>query len=619
MGEVQKRKALSWRLRLLRIILLGAAILLSVSSWGAYKVFIKRLEDTNLKATTLTFEQTERNINRKLQQAADNANRLLDEDAVLDYLEGGAELPVQRSREDMRVVEALTEIMNYNPDLSGVAVINEEGRALGITDWGRTIVADFSQKGEAAGFLKRSESRYPFYLWSGAEEMREQFREKHDFASFFEGRGSVAMKMLVGVRTIAFGEGGTSYLIVSVGDMGLRECYSQVLYNENTALLLDGEKRIISRTDDGERSGRPEYAQLLPDGSPVGEFSFRKESGEAYQIIYYELPQYGWTLVNEIPKRVYQQQANELRMVLLFLWFFTLSLMCAFFIAWIGKYTKPVERIIQGMKRVQEGNLEPVCFPPSGIAEMDALGEQFGTTVDTIRALIGRVRSMDQEMAAEELKTLQYQINPHFLYNSLNSIRWMAVMNNNPKVADALLLLARIMEPILRSPSSFWTVGEELDFLDSYVKMLTLRFGGALEYHADCGEGLEACQFPRFTLQPILENCFTHGMIPGDTMRIRIGIRKRDGMLEATVRNTGNRIERSVLEGLNEALERRREPDAAAGSIGLLNVNKRLFLLYGMEAGMGVFSEEEETAVIVKIPGKFSGKDEEIGKCHKES
>lgn len=601
----QRIRSVSWRLRLMGTILLGAAILLSVSFWGAYRIFLKRLEDTNLKATTLTFEQTERNINRKLQQAADSANRLLDEDIVLQYLTGNTNVPAEQSREAMKVVEELTAVMNYNPDLAGVALVNEEGHAIGITDWKMTAVADFLAEGKGDRFLKNSESRYPFYMWFGAEEVKKEFDGNHDFLNFFEANGGVAMKMLVGIRTIAFGENGTSYLFVSVGDMELKECYSQVLYNENTALLLDGGRRIISRTDGGELNKKPEYASLIPEDSDVGEFSFKKECGEEYQIIYYELPQYGWTLVNEIPKRVYQQQANELKGVLLFLWFSTLSLMFVFFIAWIGRYTKPVEQIIQGMKRVQEGNLEPVHFPASGIAEMDELGEQFGTTVDTIRALIGRVRSMDREMAEEELKTLQYQINPHFLYNSLNSIRWMAVMNNNPKVADALLLLARIIEPILRSPSSYWTVREELDFLDSYVKMLTLRFGGALEYEVDCGGVLKECVFPKFTLQPILENCFIHGMIPGDTMKIRIEIERKDGLLEVCVRNTGNKIEKQVLKRLNEALERRQEPDAAAGSIGLLNVNKRLFLLYGMGADMRVSSGElEDTAVVVKIPEK---------------
>ena len=602
-GIRQRIKTVSWRLRLMGMILLGAAVLLSVSFWGAYRIFLKRLEDTNLKATTLTFEQTERNINRKLQQAADSANRLLDEDVVLQYLTGNTDVPAEQSREAMKVVEELTAVMNYNPDLSGVALVNEEGHAIGITDWKMTAVADLLPEGKVDSFLKNSESRYPFYMWFGAEEVKKEFDGNYDFLNFFEGHGGMEMKMLMGIRTVAFGENGTSYLLVSVGDMELRECYSQVLYNENTAMLLDGDRRIISRTDEGELNGKPEYASLIPKDSDVGEFSFEKECGEEYQIIYYELPQYGWTLVNEIPKRVYQQQANELKGVLLFLWFSTLSLMFVFFIAWIGKYTKPVEQIIQAMKRVQEGNLEPVHFPPSGIAEMDELGEQFGTTVDTIRALIGRVRSMDREMAEEELKMLQYQINPHFLYNSLNSIRWMAVMNNNPKVADALLLLARIIEPILRSPSSYWMVREELDFLDSYVKMLTLRFGGALEYEVECDASLEECVFPKFTLQPLLENCFIHGMIPGDTMKIRIGIIRKGKTLEVSVKNTGNKIDKQVLKELNKALEHHKEPDAAAGSIGLLNVNKRLFLLYGMEADMRVYSgEAEDTSVVVKIP-----------------
>lgn len=438
----------------------------------------------------------------------------------------------------------------------------------------------------------------------------EQFSGTPDFSGFFGSSSTYPVKMLAGVRLISYGsqDENSAYLMLAVKAEALQECWSQVLYSQNTMVLLDQNGRVISAMDDRASGLRPSYSDMLLPDNGISSFSFRSRAAEDYQIIYSSIPQYGWTLVNEIPKSSYRKQAHDLKLLLLFLWFFTLSLMLVFFVIWIGKYTRPVERIILSMKRVQEGDLSPVQLPPSGIREMDELGGQFAITVSTIDNLISRVRTMDRENAEEELRTLQYQINPHFLYNSLTSIRWMAILNNNPKIAEALLLLARIIEPILRSPSFYWTVGEELEFVGSYVQMLTLRFGGALAYEAECAPDLKSRTFPRLTLQPLLENCFTHGMIPGDTLHIKVILTSQDGMLCARVINTGKQIEPEKLTELNHLLERRREPDATVGSIGLLNVNKRLFLLYGMKASMRILSDERlGTTVVLEIPDEVPG------------
>ena len=117
----------------------------------------------------------------------------------------------------------------------------------------------------------------------------------------------------------------------------------------------------------------------------------------------------------------------------------------------------------------------------------------------------------EQEKAREELLALQYQINPHFLYNSLNSIRWMAMMTNNTKVADSLVILCKVIMPILRNPSFTWKLSDELDFLENYIKMMRIRYGNEMEYHLQCDDGIQDEDFPRFIIQPVMENCFVHG------------------------------------------------------------------------------------------------------------
>lgn len=598
----------SWRSRLMGMILLVVLLLLSLSFISSYEIFIKKLEETNLKSTNLAFEQTEKNLDRKLTRAAENANQLLAQEVTFNFLDQEKHNLPEVTLSVKQMADAMSACVSNNSDLAGIALIDGRGMALGVTVWNMTAVTNLKHDDEAYQFLKQADSHYPYYKWFGAGEARKPFQKLPDFSYFFNNRSGNPVQMLVGVRLISYGtrDEDSAYLLLAVRDAAVQECYSQFLYSQNTMVLLDQEGTVISSMDNGELNKRPAYNGKLQHREGIGSFSYHKKKGEDFQMIYSSLPQYNWTLINEIPKSSYLKQAHDLKFLMLFLWIFTLGLMLLFFVIWLGKYTRPVERIILGMKRVQGGDLSPVHFPPSGIREMDELGEQFSTTVNTIDTLISRVRSTDEENAKEELRALQYQINPHFLYNSLSAIRWMAILNNNPKIADALLLLAKIIEPILRSPSFYWTVGEELEFLNSYVKMLTLRFGGGLVYDAECDPELMGHTFPRFTLQPILENCFTHGMIPGDTLHIRVNLTLSDGILCAQVVNTGNHIPADKLKQLNELLERRGEPKTSSESIGLLNVNKRLFLLYGMKAAMSIRSDEEtDTTVVLQIPDKW--------------
>ena len=137
-------------------------------------------------------------------------------------------------------------------------------------------------------------------------------------------------------------------------------------------------------------------------------------------------------------------------------------------------------------------------------------------------------KRQEKDKAAEELKALQYQINPHFLYNSLNSIRWMAMLTNNGKIADSIVMLTKIITPVFRNPSLTWKIRDELEFLDNYIGMMLLRYAGNLQYRMECGEDLYDEVFPRFVLQPVIENCFVHCRTKTDGMEIRVKMCIRD-------------------------------------------------------------------------------------------
>ena len=196
---------------------------------------------------------------------------------------------------------------------------------------------------------------------------------------------------------------------------------------------------------------------------------------------------------------------------------------------------------------------------------------------------------LPEETSEEELLALQYQMNPHFLLNSLNSIRWMAMMTNNKIVADTLVTLGKIITPMLRNPSLTWKIENEIEFLDNYVAMMQLRFGHDMEYSMNCSKEWYDLVFPRLILQPLIENCFVHGSSSEEIRTINVIIECNE-RIEVKVINSGVFFDEIQLK---EIYMKMKTFSKASDHIGMANVYKRLNLLYGDQGSMRVESNRK--------------------------
>lgn len=202
---------------------------------------------------------------------------------------------------------------------------------------------------------------------------------------------------------------------------------------------------------------------------------------------------------------------------------------------------------------------------------------------------IERLKLVEREKTKEELLALQYQMNPHFLLNSLNSIRWMAMMTNNKIVADTLVTLGKIITPMLRNPSLTWKIENEIEFLDNYVAMMQLRFGHDMEYSMNCSKEWYDLVFPRLILQPLIENCFVHGSSSEEIRTINVIIECNE-RIEVKVINSGVFFDEIQLK---EIYMKMKTFSKASDHIGMANVYKRLNLLYGDQGSMRVESNRK--------------------------
>lgn len=178
------------------------------------------------------------------------------------------------------------------------------------------------------------------------------------------------------------------------------------------------------------------------------------------------------------------------------------------------------------------------------------------------------------------------------------------MMTNNVKVADSIVMLTRIITPVFRNPSLTWKIRDELEFIDNYIGMMMLRYSGSLEYKMECREDLKEESFPRFVLQPVIENCFVHCRNKAEDMKIRVAIDKTEAGFVIEVRNTAEYAEEERLAQVTEQLRNTKE--ASGEDVGLYNVVKRLRYLYGEECSIILFREKNEVVSRISFPGKPS-------------
>ena len=181
-------------------------------------------------------------------------------------------------------------------------------------------------------------------------------------------------------------------------------------------------------------------------------------------------------------------------------------------------------RVTDSLTRVQDGDLALRLPEESGTAEIRLLETQFNRMLDSLNELLVQREADERAKLSLEMRSLQTQITPHFIYNTITSIRFAAQMRGDTVVADMLISLIRLLRPIFSEWTPEWTLGEELAFSENYMTLMRMRFGDRIRFEVQSAPDLSDCLVPRFTLQPVLENCCEHSAVTEHPLTVRIRI-----------------------------------------------------------------------------------------------
>lgn len=378
-------------------------------------------------------------------------------------------------------------------------------------------------------------------------------------------------------------------------------------------LYAEGEEQLYLIDNKGVviYSGQPdEIGTTLNDKMLMNEISSKERGyydGSKAMSIYEKLdvPFAPWTLVKQIPHQSLYKNSTELTSINVII--AALALLTVIFgTLWISiRITKPIKQLASYMNQVQTGRLD-IEIDVKSPDEIGALARRFRQMMDTINNLILREYKLEIANKTNQLKALQAQIDPHFLYNSLQSIGTLALQHNVPRIYSLLSSLADIMRYNMRNSEAMVTLRDELNHLELYLELQKERFGDQLEVVWDIDPESLGSPVPKMVLQPIAENYFKHGM-DNRAGRGRLTVStnvSEDGRLRIRIENNGASIDIEELTKLQDMLlHASRNEEADTGySIGLNNVLMRLNLYSDNTALLSVENVEPQgVAVTLEI------------------
>ncbi|MEG2575528.1 MAG: sensor histidine kinase [Christensenella sp.] len=382
------------------------------------------------------------------------------------------------------------------------------------------------------------------------------------------------------LNDINLGSKGYIFIVDEEGNMvyhpQLQLIYSG-LKKENVAAALDAKTTVIE----------------LPQDNKI--YDVTKIAGTDFSMV-------GVTFLDEIV-------ASSQEMITIYI-ILTLIMALAAFIGSVqmAKYvTRPLSKLEHAVGEVEKGDLN-ANFDIKGTLETEKFAESLSSMISNVKQLMEQIIDDQEMIRTSELKALQSQINPHFLYNTLDSIVWIAEDTGSEKIKEITVALANYFRIVLSAGKDIISVHDEVEHVRSYLIIQKMRYE-MLDYKIEVEPAALACMMPKLLLQPIVENAIYHGVknnADGGTIWIRG--RAEDEKLIFTIDDNGRGMRAHELERI---FDKNRKSAIKHGGIAMRNIKDRIELYYGKEYGVRVESVYRRgTRVTVTLPVKHDAQEE---------
>lgn len=385
----------------------------------------------------------------------------------------------------------------------------------------------------------------------------------------------------------------TGYVVLDFTRDNFDNVFSGFYSLTDTILILDDHRKPVycSRPDYSEAQISGIIAELMkPQGTA--------EAGKgAQQYLCLREPERGFYVILCRQAPISAPAVRMMGTVVLALSLLSLALSLVISEALARHITRPVSRLDKAIAKVKDGDLS-IQVKVKTNDELGRLTESFNQMVKDLKRYLEDRVQRQKDLNETTLRLYQTQLNPHFLYNTLDTIKWSAKIHQIPEIA----VLAENLAVILRksiSSKPFIRLREELDTIESYIKIQKIRFAGRFLYETEIPDVLEDCVIPKMILQPLVENAIIHGLDGCANGYICIYAAQKDGILRISVTDDGCGMGQEMLDWMNSPNPAKRD-----GHLGLYNVIQILKLYYGEEYGIQAESDTSGTTVTIRLPAK---------------
>lgn len=387
-------------------------------------------------------------------------------------------------------------------------------------------------------------------------------------------------------------------VLVSIDEKLLEEICSSTTEG-GLNFLIDGRGHLISCRNSEQKGRRvfSEYASEIEKKS-VYESLARKTGivGSGALSVYSAYDEKtGWCIIRAVNQEaliqgMHQQQSMQIVIVVV-----SLTAVLAIMVRQVAKMSGSIKKVVKVMGTAGKGDLSVRAEVDRDCpTEVEIIGREFNLMMDKLKISVEKQKNA-------EIAALEAQINPHFIYNTLDMINWMVIDKDEYEISNMITTLARILRYGISNSNGIVTIKEETDWLKQYIFLQQTRLKMAFECHINAEPEIMALPIHKLLLQPFIENAILHGFEGADgNCVLQMDLERDEDFIKIGIRDNGRGISKSLVQEMNQGIFRSQDD---RNHIGMENAITRIFMYYGERAGVAIESEPQQgTFVQIRIP-----------------
>ena len=344
-------------------------------------------------------------------------------------------------------------------------------------------------------------------------------------------------------------------------------------------------------------------SKLLKEKPSIGNFSYSEGKNE-YTAVHIHSDSTGWTTVGVIPLRYINKDLAGIQYLTVIIIVLTIIIGVTVSVIIAQSLILPLENTVNALEKFSRGDFA-VRLKENRCDEIGKLNRIFNKAIKEINELMQKVTQSEILNKEMEFKTLQSQMNPHFLYNTLDTINWLAFKEKQTEICNLVAAISSLIRASISNKKSIITIEQELDYVKNYIYIQHIRYKDRFDTIYDIDESLLKQAVPKLIIQPIVENAIIHGIENSKNKNLLyISVKRENECIVIIVKDTGiGMTDEKVSELLKEPLNAEGDEQKAHTNLGLYAVHKRIQLMYGDLYGLTVQSQAGEgTTVTLHIP-----------------